>query len=203
MLFPHNTPTQKPKTLNIVPSSMSMLMSNSLGMPVSLCGGSSFFGIFSKMFSADLSLFSSSSASALCVLLKGLRRKRRALFLFVVVERFDLRGGKGRRFDFPFWFRCEETTTHDAHVVGIIVVVAFVVVPLSPSLLFSLCVCFLRVTCALSCCAPPPRLASVFSFLSRWWRNTAALSFFVAEKCDGSIEGRYVCFLWRSINTVI
>jgi hypothetical protein len=81
---------------------MSMLISNSLGMPVSLCGGSSFFGIFSKMFSADLSLFSSSSASALCVLLKGLLRKRRALFLFVVVERFDLRGGKGRRFDFPF-----------------------------------------------------------------------------------------------------
>jgi hypothetical protein len=72
-------------------------------MPVSLCGGSSFFGIFSKMFSADLSLFSSSSASALCVLLKGLlRRKRRALFVFVVVERFDLWGGKGRRFDFPF-----------------------------------------------------------------------------------------------------
>ena len=68
----------------------------------------------------------------------------------------------------------------------------------------SLCVCFLRVTCcALSCCAPPPRLASVFSFLSRWWCNTAALSFFVAEKRDGSIEGRYVCFLWRSINTVI
>ena len=68
----------------------------------------------------------------------------------------------------------------------------------------SLCVRFLRVTCcALSCCAPPPRLASVFSFLSRWWCNTAALSFFVAEKCDGSIEGRYVCFLWRSINTVI
>jgi hypothetical protein len=86
---------------------MSMLMSNSLGMPVSLCGGSSFFGIFSKMLSeADLlslSLFSSSSTSALCVLLKGLlRRKRRALFVFVVVERFDLWGGKGRRFEFPF-----------------------------------------------------------------------------------------------------
>ena len=60
---PHH---QKPKTLNIVPSSMSMLMSNSLGMPVSLCGGSSFFGIFSKMFSADLlslSLFSSSTSA--------------------------------------------------------------------------------------------------------------------------------------------
>lgn len=45
---------------------MSMLMSNSLGMPVSLCGGSSFFGIFSKMFSADLlslSLFSSSTSA--------------------------------------------------------------------------------------------------------------------------------------------
>ena len=161
MLFPHNTPTQKPKTLNTVPSSMSMLMSNSLGMPVSLCGGSSFFGIFSKMFSADLSLFSSSSASALCVLLKGLRRKRRA-FLFVV-ERFDLWGGKGRRFEFPFWFWWEATTTHDAHVVSIIVV-AFVV-PLSLSLLLS--VCFLRVTCTLSCCTPPPCLASVFSFLSR------------------------------------
>ena len=61
---PHQPNSQN--TLNIVPSSMSMLMSNSLGMPVSLCGGSSFFGIFSKMFSADLlslSLFSSSTSA--------------------------------------------------------------------------------------------------------------------------------------------
>ena len=65
----HKSQEKRPKTLNTIPSSMSMLMSNSLGMPVSLCGGSSFFGIFSKMFSeADLlsllSLFSSSSTSA-------------------------------------------------------------------------------------------------------------------------------------------
>ena len=56
-----------------------------------------------------------------------------------------------------------------------VVVVAFVV-PLSLSLLLS--VCFLRVTCTLLCCTPPPCLASVFSFSVY---GTAALSFFVAE----------------------
>ena len=171
---------------------MSMLMSNSLGMPVSLCGGSSFFGIFSKMFSeADLlsllSLFSSSSTSALCVLLKGLRfRKRRAFFK---VERFDLWGGKGRRFDFPFWFWWEETTTHDAHVVSIIV--AFVVLQNG-----SLRLCY--TLCASECvwvviCVVILLLVSPLSFLSRCtvqplfpflWRKNAGC------QSDRSIEGR-------------
>ena len=160
---------QKPNTLNtlnIVPSSMSMLMSNSLGMPVSLCGGSSFFGIFSKMFSADLLSLSLFSSSTSAWVLKG-RRKRRALF----VKRFDLWGEKGRRFDFPF---CWETT-QDAHVFSIIV--AFVVL-LSLSLLHSVRVfCALRVICRVILLLVSPFLQqggglSLF-FLGVWYSTDA------------------------------
>ena len=149
---------------------MSMLMSNSLGMPVSLCGGSSFFGIFSKMFSADLLSLSMFSSSTSAWVLKG-RRKRRALF----VKRFDL-WGKGRRFDFPFrwWFWWEETA-QDAHVFSIIV--AFVVL-LSLSLLHSVRVfCALRVICRVILLLVSPFLQqggglSLF-FLGVWYSTDA------------------------------
>ena len=72
---------------------------------------------------------------------------------------------------------------------------------LSVSVVLCVCVfCALRVLCRVVLLLLVSPLSFLF-FLGVC--STAALSFFVAEKRDRSIKGRYVCFLWRSINTVI